>query len=102
VTAKYVQLDMHSLKTARHFVFLAFQERTRTKQERHRVNNAQKMKKAKTPVRRNAILVRKVDLPWQEVHRAPIVWPANLKKRQAPAKRFVPLVHRAITRTRQT
>jgi len=101
VPAKYVQLDMHSLKTARHFVFLAFQERTRTKQERHRVNNAQKMKKAKTPVRRNAILVRKVDLPWQEVHRAPIVWPANLKKRQT-TKRFVPPVHRAITRTRQT
>jgi len=85
VTAKYVQLDMHSLKTARHFVFLAFQERTRTKQERHHVNNAQKMKKAKTPVRRNAILVRKVVLPWQEVHRAPIVWPANLKKQQRRA-----------------
>jgi len=60
VPAKYVQLDMHSLKTARHFVFLAFQERTRTKQERHHVNNAQKMKKAKTPVRRNAILAEKV------------------------------------------
>jgi hypothetical protein len=51
---------MHSLKTARHFVFLAFQERTRTKQERHHVNNAQKMKKAKMPVRRNAILAEKV------------------------------------------
>jgi hypothetical protein len=61
VPAKYVQLDMHSLKTARHFVFLAFQERTRTKQERHHVNNAQKMKKAKTPVRRNAILAEKVN-----------------------------------------
>ena len=50
----------------------------------------------------NAHHVRKVDLPWQEVLRAPIVWLANLKKRQAPMKRFVPLVHRAITRTRQT
>ena len=50
----------------------------------------------------NAFHVRKVVLPCQEVHRAPIVWPANLKKRQAPAKRFVPLVNRAITRTRQT
>ena len=30
------------------------------------------------------------------------VWPANLKKRQTRTKRFVPLVHRAITRTRQT
>ena len=36
-----------------------------------------------------------------EVHRAPIVWPANLKKRQT-TERFVPPVHRAITRTRQT
>ena len=62
----------------------------------------------KTPIPRtkteppNAFHVRKVVLPWQEVHRAPIVWPANLKKRQAPAKRFVPLVNRAITRTSQT
>ena len=46
--------------------------------------------------------MRKADLPWQEVLRAPIVWPGNLKKRQTPATRFVPLVHRAITRTRQT
>ena len=30
------------------------------------------------------------------------VWPANLKKRQTRTKTFVPLVHRAITRTRQT
>ena len=50
----------------------------------------------------NAHRVRKADLPWQEVHRAPIVWPGNFKKRRPPAKRFVPLVHRAITRTRQT
>jgi hypothetical protein len=50
----------------------------------------------------NAFHVRKVVLPRKEVHRAPIVWPANLKKRQTPAKRCVPLVHRAITRTRQT
>ena len=49
----------------------------------------------------NAFHVRKVVLPWQEVHRAPIVWPANLKKRQT-TERFVPPVHRAITRTRQT
>jgi len=60
VPAKYVQLDMHSLKTARHFVFLVFQERIRAKQERHRVNNAQKMKKARTSVRQNAILAEKV------------------------------------------
>ena len=50
----------------------------------------------------NAHRVRKADLPWQEVHRAPIVWPANLKKRPTRTKKFVPLVHRAITRTRQT
>ena len=50
----------------------------------------------------NAFHVRKAVPPWQEVHRAPIVWPANLKKRRSPAKRNVPLVHRAITRTRQT
>ena len=62
----------------------------------------------KTPIPRtkteppNAFHVRKVVLPWQEVHRAPIVWPANLKKRQTPTKRFVPLVYRAITRTRPT
>jgi hypothetical protein len=48
----------------------------------------------------NAFHARKVVLPRQEVLRAPIVWPANFKKRQTPAKRFVPLVHRAITRTR--
>jgi hypothetical protein len=36
------------------------------------------------------------------VQRAPIVWPANLNKPQARAKRNVPFVHRAITRTRQT
>ena len=29
-------------------------------------------------------------------------WPGNLKKPPAQAKIFVPLVHRAITRTRQT
>ena len=62
----------------------------------------------KTPIPRtkteppNAFHVRKVDPPWQAVHRAPIVWPANLKKRRSPAKRNVPLVHRAITRTRLT
>ena len=62
----------------------------------------------KTPIPRtkteppNAFHARKVDPPWQAVHRAPIVWPANFKKQQAPAKRFVPLVYRAITRTRQT
>jgi hypothetical protein len=63
VPAKYVQLDMHSLKTARHFVFLAFQERIRAKRERHHVNNAQKMKKAKTPVRRSVMLAEKVKSP---------------------------------------
>jgi hypothetical protein len=62
----------------------------------------------KTPIPRtkteppNAYHVRKVVLPRKEVHRVPIVWPANLKKRQAPTKRFVPLVNRALTRTRQT
>ena len=50
----------------------------------------------------NAFHVRKVVLPRKEVHRAPIVWPGNLKKRQTPTKRFVPLVNRALTRTRQT
>ena len=50
----------------------------------------------------NAFHVRPVDPPWQAVHRAPIVWPANLKKRQTRTKRFVLLVYRAITRTRQT
>jgi hypothetical protein len=50
----------------------------------------------------NAFHVRKVVLPWQEVHRAPTVWPANFKKRQTPAQRNVPLVQRAITRTRPT
>ena len=33
----------------------------------------------------NAHRVRKADLPWQEVRRAPIVWPGNLKRRQPPA-----------------
>ena len=33
---------------------------------------------------------------------AAIVWPGNLKKRQTRAKKNVPLVQRAITRTRQT
>ena len=62
----------------------------------------------KTPIPRtkteppNAFHARKVVLPRKEVHRAPIVWPGNLKKRQTRAKRFVSLVHRAITRTRQT
>ena len=62
----------------------------------------------KTPIPRtkteplNAFHVRKVVLPWQEVHRAPIVWPDSLKKRQTRTKRSVPLVHRAITRTRPT
>ena len=46
--------------------------------------------------------VRPVVLPWQEVLRAPIVWPAHSKKPQPRAKRVVPFVHRAITRTGQT
>ena len=37
-----------------------------------------------------------------EVLRAAIVWPGNLKKRRTRAKRFVPSLHRAITRTLQT
>ena len=61
----------------------------------------------KTPIPRtkteppNAFHVRKVVLPRKEVHRAPIVWLANLKKRQTRAKKNVPLVQRAITRTHQ-
>jgi hypothetical protein len=47
--AKRAQLDMHSLKTALHFVFLAFQERTRTKQERHRAKNVIPTSTAKMP-----------------------------------------------------
>ena len=50
----------------------------------------------------NAHRVRKADPPWQAVHRAPIVWPGNLKKRERLAKTFVPLVYRASTRTHQT
>ena len=51
----------------------------------------------------NAHHVRPVVMPWKkEVLRAAIVWPGNLKKPQPVAKRFVPNVHRAITRTRQT
>jgi hypothetical protein len=37
-----------------------------------------------------------------EVRRAPIVWPGNMKKTRPRVKRVVPLVHRVITRTRQT
>ena len=50
----------------------------------------------------NAHRVRKVVPPRQEVQRAPIVWPGNLKKRQTAAIRNVLLVYRAITRTLQT
>ena len=50
----------------------------------------------------NAHHVRPVVLPWQEVCRALIVWPANFKKLQPRAKRVVPFVQRAITRTRPT
>jgi hypothetical protein len=57
-------------------------------------------RKLKDP--RPAFHVRKAVLPRKEVLRAPIVWPANWKKTRAPAKRFVPLVHRAATRTDQT
>ena len=62
----------------------------------------------KTPIPRtkteppNAFHVVLVVLPQQEVHRAPIVWPANFKKRQAPANSNVHPVPRHITRPRQT
>ena len=51
---------------------------------------------------RSAVHVRAVVLPKKEVRNAAIVWPENLKKPQARAKRFVPLAHRAITRMHQT
>ena len=50
----------------------------------------------------NAFHARKDVLPRQEVLRAASVWPGNLKKPRAQAKRFVLIVHRATTRTLQT
>jgi hypothetical protein len=50
----------------------------------------------------NAFHVRLVVLPWKEVLCAAIVSLGNLWKLRARAKRFVPLVHRAITRIHPT
>ena len=56
----------------------------------------------RSPMLQNAFHVPMVVLLRKGVHRALIVWPGNLKKQQTRAKKFVPFVHRAITRTRQT
>ena len=50
----------------------------------------------------NAFHVRPVVLPMKEVRNAPIVWRGNTKKPQLVAKRSVPVVRQAITRTLQT
>ena len=61
----------------------------------------------KTPIPRTkiepprAVPVRPVVLPKKEVLRAAIVWPENLKRPSTREKRFVPFVHRGITRTSQ-
>ena len=84
--ASNVQLGMPNRRPSKRRAFPVSKENTTMSKVRQLASFAKKTHipwtKTEPP---NAHHVRKADLPWQEVHRAPIVWPGNFKKRQAPA-----------------
>ena len=101
--AKIATLVITKASTASRIAWGAFLGSTKIKMARLRVNSALKTRRQPIAnVPHHVMYVVRAGRHQTEVCHVQNVWPGNLKKPRTRTKRFVPFVHRATTRTRQT